>query len=108
MQGSVKTTVIHAKMFPCGYFRNRTTHTTLAQSKQGRTLSEFQEFENSFLRSALLGRDNNHSFSLENGGVRVRKRNERAVVSIALSRKKDSLLSVNEASFDQNSYSTNF
>lgn len=56
----------------------------------------------------LLWADNNHPFTLENGADRE-KRNEKAVVGIALSRKKDSLLSVNEASFfDQNRYSTNF
>lgn len=40
--------------------------------------------------------DNNQPFTVENGAERE-KRNEKAVVGIALSRKKDSLLSVNEA-----------
>lgn len=67
------------------------------KSKQGRTLSGIK---NSFLRSdvRLFRTDNNRPFTLENGGERG-KRNEKAVVGIALSRKKDSLLSVNGASF---------
>lgn len=62
--------------------------------------------------SDFLRTDNNQPFTLEHGGERE-KRNEKAVVGIALSRKKDSLLSVNGASsffffVDQNRYSTNF
>lgn len=47
--------------------------------------------------SDFLRTDNNQPFTLEHGGERE-KRNEKAVVGIALSRKKDSLLSVNGAS----------
>ena len=62
------------------------------------------------MTSDFFWTDNNPPFTLENGGERG-KRNEKAVVGIALSRKKDSLLSVNGASFFffyQNRYSTNF
>lgn len=57
---------------------------------------------------ADLGADNNRSLSLGRRGELGRKRNESAVVGIAISRKKDSLLSVNGVASFQNRYSANF